>query len=325
MRLSSRHVVTIVTAGLLGVFTAAATAGAGTVSSASPASAAASGHPAKLGVGVEVLQLNAAGRKLTGTGLVTAKLTDGSGHTTTVKTKVALAASAGKGCTVLTLDLQQLNLVLLGLTAHLDKVHLTITGNSSGGVLGSLFCKLAKAKVSVARASAARALNAGLRRHRQHMLRFTTWLTPQASRSDAATATCPVLDLIVGPLSLKLLGLQVDLNQVHLNVTATRGGGALGDLFCKLADNSTTTTSTSSTTTSTTSRRPRRPEPWRTRPGGGCIVRTGFPSAGGRRTDTGIAPGRRLTAAGGPPAPAQVIADAASPKPPSTRSTAPLT
>ncbi len=157
MRFRSRHVVALVTAALLGVFAAAATAGAGTVSGASAASAAASGQPSKLGVGVEVLRLNAAGRRLTGTGLVTARLTDDKGHTTTIKTKVALAASAGKGCTVLTLDLQQLNLVLLGLTAHLDRVHLTITGNPNGGVLGSLFCKLAKAKVTAARASAARA------------------------------------------------------------------------------------------------------------------------------------------------------------------------
>ncbi len=247
MRLRFRHVVALITAGLLGVFAAAATAGAGTVSRAAPASS----HPAKLGVGVEVLHLNAAGRKLSGTGLVTAKLTDDTGHTTTVKTTVALAASAGKGCTVLTLDLQQLNLVLLGLTAHLDRVHLTITGNPNGGVLGSLFCKLAKAKVSVARASAARAVNTELRRHREHMLRFTTWLTPQTTRSDAATSTCPVLDLIVGPLNLTLLGLDVNLNQVHLNVTATRGGGALGDLFCQLADNSTTTTTTTTPTTTT--------------------------------------------------------------------------
>jgi hypothetical protein len=249
MRFKSRHVVALITAASLGVFAAAATAGAGTVGKSGPASV---NHPSRLGVGVEVLQLNAAGRRLTGTGVVTAKLTDDTGHTTTVKTTVALAASAGKGCTVLTLDLQQLNLVLLGLTAHLDRVHLTITGNPGGGVLGSLFCKLAKAKVTAARASAARALNASLRRHRQHMLRFTAWLTPQTTRSDAATATCPVLDLIVGPLNLTLLGLDVNLNQVHLNVTATRGGGALGDLFCQLADNSTTTTSTSTTSTTST-------------------------------------------------------------------------
>ena len=58
---------------------------------------------------------------------------------------------------------------------------------------------------------------------------------------------CPVLDLVVGPLNLQLLGLVVDLQRVHLSVTATRGGGALGDLFCTLADNSTTTTASSTT------------------------------------------------------------------------------
>ena len=71
----------------------------------------------------------------------------------------------------------------------------------------------------------------------------------QQSIARASSATCPVLDPIVGPLNLQLLGLVVDLQKVHLNVTATRGGGALGDLFCKLADNSTTSTTTSSSTT----------------------------------------------------------------------------
>jgi hypothetical protein len=73
------------------------------------------------------------------------------------------------------------------------------------------------------------------------VLRFSANLNPQAT-ARAAGAVCPVLDLIVGPLNLQLLGLVVNLQKVHLNVTATRGGGALGDLFCRLADNSTTTT-----------------------------------------------------------------------------------
>jgi hypothetical protein len=51
----------------------------------------------------------------------------------------------------------------------------------------------------------------------------------------AAAAVCPVLDLSLGPLNLNLLGLVVDLNQVHLTITATQGGGALGDLFCSLS------------------------------------------------------------------------------------------
>jgi hypothetical protein len=112
-------------------------------------------------------------------------------------------------------------------------------------VLGSLFCKLARAKIaSAGRASAARALNHGISNSRGHALRFTAYLSPAVARTAAVNPTCPVLDLVVGPLNLQLLGLVVNLNRVHLTVTATRGGGALGDLFCKLADNSTTTTTT---------------------------------------------------------------------------------
>jgi len=44
---------------------------------------------------------------------------------------------------------------------------------------------------------------------------------------------CQVLDLVLGPLHLDLLGLNVDLNQVHLNITAQPGpGNLLGNLLC---------------------------------------------------------------------------------------------
>src|SRR5437773_10886558 len=51
-------------------------------------------------------------------------------------------SSAQKICPVLDLTLGPLDLSLLGLIVHLDKVHLTITADSEGGVLGSLFCSL---------------------------------------------------------------------------------------------------------------------------------------------------------------------------------------
>lgn len=208
-------------------------------------------RPAKLTVGVQVLRFKADGRKLTATGFVTAKLTD-NGRVHTTRTRVAVAAAAGKKCTVLYLYLDQLNLQLLGLTAHLDKVQLSLTGNPNGGVLGSLFCKLAKAKVSTARASAVRGINQHWSGGRQDVLRFTTAVTAKTA-ATSTTSTCQVLSLVVGPLQLQLLGLQVDLNKVTLTVTATRGGGALGDLFCQLADNSpATTTSTTPSTTTTT-------------------------------------------------------------------------
>jgi hypothetical protein len=46
---------------------------------------------------------------------------------------------------------------------------------------------------------------------------------------------CDVLDLILGPLDLNLLGLMVHLDRLRLTITAKRGGGLLGDLFCSLA------------------------------------------------------------------------------------------
>ena len=45
--------------------------------------------------------------------------------------------------------------------------------------------------------------------------------------------SCQILDLVLGPLHLDLLGLVVDLNQVHLTITAERGpGNLLGNLLC---------------------------------------------------------------------------------------------
>ena len=48
-------------------------------------------------------------------------------------------------------------------------------------------------------------------------------------------ATCQVLNLVLGPLDLSLLGLNVHLDQVTLNVTADPSGGLLGQLLCSLA------------------------------------------------------------------------------------------
>ena len=50
------------------------------------------------------------------------------------------------------------------------------------------------------------------------------------------TGSCQILDLVLGPLDLDLLGLQVHLNTVHLNITAQSGPGELvGNLLCAIA------------------------------------------------------------------------------------------
>ena len=43
-------------------------------------------------------------------------------------------------------------------------------------------------------------------------------------------------ELVLGPLHLNLLGLVVDLNQIHLMLNADPNGGVLGSLFCGLAN-----------------------------------------------------------------------------------------
>jgi hypothetical protein len=49
--------------------------------------------------------------------------------------------------------------------------------------------------------------------------------------------SCTILDLVLGPLHLNLLGLVVDLNQVHLTITGQTGpGNLLGNLLCGLAN-----------------------------------------------------------------------------------------
>lgn len=54
--------------------------------------------------------------------------------------------------------------------------------------------------------------------------------------SAVAGGSCQILDLVLGPLDLNLLGLKVHLNRVVLNIEAAPGAGALlGNLLCAVA------------------------------------------------------------------------------------------
>jgi hypothetical protein len=58
----------------------------------------------------------------------------------------------------------------------------------------------------------------------------TAVITPQA-------VSCPILHLDLGPLSLNLLGLQVNLSRIVLDITAVPGAGnLLGNLLCSVAN-----------------------------------------------------------------------------------------
>lgn len=232
---------TAITAAVLCVSAATATATpARTAKAAAPTKAAFTSG--QVGVKFTVQRFIKTRHSLTALGTVTSTFTpdDGSAPTVVkqpfrakVTTGPALFSATGsqKICNVLNLTLDKLSLNLLGLHVDLDKVVLNITANNKGGVLGSLFCALAGKKVPLAKAAAklTKATNhTGLA---THGIQFAV---PTRQAQAAAPGPCKVLDLVLGPLHLNLLGLVVDLNQVHLQITAAPGEGVLGDLLCSL-------------------------------------------------------------------------------------------
>ena len=61
-------------------------------------------------------------------------------------------------------------------------------------------------------------------------------VTSGAAASGVTAASCDILNLVLGPLDLNLLGLEVHLNQVVLDIVATTGAGnLLGNLLCAVA------------------------------------------------------------------------------------------
>src|SRR4029078_13167626 len=162
---------------------------------------------------------------------------------TATATTLRRFAAANRICPVLNLSLQQLNLDLLGLIVHLAPVHLTITANSRGGVLGSLFCSLSRAKVSLgttAKKLSQAARSSGLATKGVHMVVPLYQSTTPSGKTTLSTsakspmAICPVLDLTLGPLDLNLLGLMVHLNRVHLTITADSTAGVPAKLLSVL-------------------------------------------------------------------------------------------
>jgi hypothetical protein len=59
--------------------------------------------------------------------------------------------------------------------------------------------------------------------------------TAGAGAAVGQQATCPILDLDIGPIFLNLLGLVIDLSPINLDIFAQPGPGALlGNLLCAL-------------------------------------------------------------------------------------------
>ena len=54
--------------------------------------------------------------------------------------------------------------------------------------------------------------------------------------NQAGAGACPILDLMLGPIDLNLLGLRVQTSPICLAITAFEQGGLLGDLLCSVAN-----------------------------------------------------------------------------------------
>jgi hypothetical protein len=185
------------------------------------------------------------GRHIVAQGAVVARYTSATTAPTVVRkaytarlvTKRGVSLSSTQRiCDVLSLSLGPLHLNVLGLVVDLDRLVLTIKADSEGGLLGSLFCSLASrgtaspAKLRgiakrMTRVARAKGLNQGV-------AGFQLQVAPKVSQVGEV---CEILDLVLGPLDLNVLGLMIHLDQLHLRITAVRGGGLLGDLLCGLA------------------------------------------------------------------------------------------
>jgi len=187
----------------------------------------------------------------------------------------AAQAGAQATCDILHLVLGPLDLNLLGLVVHLDRVVLDITAQSgSGNLLGNLLCSIAGLldplgslaqlldllnqlatllnQLGLGNLTAAAPATVtgamlvdGFSKIGDQILGngtlggqpVRTPLSLAAAQAGATTqATCDILHLVLGPLDLNLLGLMVHLDRVVLDITAQSGpGNLLGNLLCSVA------------------------------------------------------------------------------------------
>ena len=198
-----------------------------------PAAAQAAGN--ELNMRAKITSFAAQDGQLVARGILTGTLRNGSAvsrDTSRIRFRVSQRRQ-GRRCDVLTLNLQQLFLELLGARVQTSAINLELYARR-GAVLGNLFCALSRARISIPRVAAAM--------NRKLDGRPLPVMAAEAPvRSADHQGTCQVLKLILGPLHLDLLGLNVDLygkdkqSPVIVTISAAPGHGLLGDLLCSLA------------------------------------------------------------------------------------------
>src|SRR3954454_18171519 len=193
----------------------------------------------------KITRFQASGGTLTATGVMTGTLGSG-GQVTKDTAPVRFRVSAkrtGTRCDILTLNLQQLYLELLGAEVQTSAINLELYA-TRGAVLGNLFCALSRAQIRLPRIAAA--MNRKLGRHGLPVMAAEAPIHANAAQTQTPTS-CQVLKLILGPLHLNLLGLNVDLygktknDPVVVTINALPDKGLLGQVLCSLAGGSSIT------------------------------------------------------------------------------------
>jgi len=172
--------------------------------------------------------------------------------TQTLQIPLRLGGSPGAAgeCDILNLTLGPINLDLLGLIVNLDDcnggpITVDITGDMGpGNLLGNLVCSIAglldggldlggilggltRTQLNTLLGGLTGILNGVLDRF------FATAVPMPMALQEVGD--CPILDLMVGPINLNLLGLVVETSQICLNISSQSGpGNLLGNLLCSL-------------------------------------------------------------------------------------------
>jgi hypothetical protein len=217
------------------------------------ASGSVAGDPGgTVAVDVKIKRFAVADRRIVARGVLRSRV-EGAGQTEAARKPVRLAVVAQAGrCHVLTLKLDDLQLELLGLKVDLSEVNLRLFARPNGegsGVLGRLFCTLSRSTIRVGRTRGSialarrtvQSLNTRLEERPMRALSARARIAAGSPAQAAQVPSCRVLNLILGPLDLNLLGLIVELYgpgrnaPVTLVITSQPGQGVLGDLFCQLS------------------------------------------------------------------------------------------
>jgi len=152
-----------------------------------------------------------------------------------------LPGGTGGVCSVLNLELAPISLSLLGLHVDTSPICLNITAIPGGGLLGDLLCGIAGGGLPLDLLGPFLGDLLG------------DLLTPATNPGQGGggnggggggddsvcTGACEILDLVLGPVDLTLLGLNVlldncDEGAIEVCVSATASEGLLGNLLCSL-------------------------------------------------------------------------------------------